>query len=420
MENVEAKELLDAYKYKVLGALPYSTNLVDLLGANENAHTRVLTTILRYRRDGECPFLRSFLERAQVSDAVLDELPELRVETQKLYIDALIRGTKTAVIIENKINWACDQHEQIARYIGEVKGMVPQEGISVIYLTDNGDKKASDDSLTPEAKAALGCKDGDDGRFIEMNYKDDILPWLKEQVLNNCRYADRMLVAALEQYIDWLERRFGLVANPKQTLFEKFFEERQGQGCTAKDRYECLMRWQDFLSDRNLSEDDVAIDFRQQVINARIRMVRADYGLDSDFAFPLKFYFVYGWARKNQFSAKRWKPGGSICFERKVQAVKICVNICMYHDKDDVDCVLVAGAGLEGDLLGPLYHRYQEIFELWDEVIRDTNQEGEIVAVRRRLHGCNSEEELEKVLDDKVKMFLEIFWGAQEDWCKYA
>ena len=102
------EELWDAYKNEVLDALPYSANLVDLLGANENAHTRVLTTILQYRRGGERPFLRSFLECTQVSDAVLDELKDMRIETLKHYIDALIWGKKMAVIIENKIILRCN------------------------------------------------------------------------------------------------------------------------------------------------------------------------------------------------------------------------------------------------------------------------------------------------------------------------
>lgn len=44
--------------------LPYRMNIIDELHANENAHTRILLQLLRYKANGKYPILSSFLEMA--------------------------------------------------------------------------------------------------------------------------------------------------------------------------------------------------------------------------------------------------------------------------------------------------------------------------------------------------------------------
>lgn len=43
-----------------------------------------------------------------------------------------------------------------------------------------------------------------------MNYRDDILPWLEEQVLPECTVREELLVSAVRQYIDHLKGMFGM------------------------------------------------------------------------------------------------------------------------------------------------------------------------------------------------------------------
>ena len=95
-------------------------------------------------------------------------------------IDLLIKERKSyAIVIENKIWGAPDQEKQIEKYIDYVIDTgIPKRRIFVIYLTSDGNKRVSDISFTDKAKKHLGCSGKSNGRFICVNFKDDIMPWL--------------------------------------------------------------------------------------------------------------------------------------------------------------------------------------------------------------------------------------------------
>lgn len=79
-------------------------------------------------------------------------------------------------LLDNKINWATDQELQLARYFNTVKQHgIQKRNIFVIYLTLDGSKKVSSNSLPNSLRDELN----NGNRFIKMNYRDDILPWLK-------------------------------------------------------------------------------------------------------------------------------------------------------------------------------------------------------------------------------------------------
>lgn len=66
------------------------------------------------------------------------------------------------------------------------------------------------------------------GHFIELNYVFDILPWLKEKILPYCSYAQRQLIFAVEQYIDYLELRASYRAPDQvvnQAIYKAFYEQ---------------------------------------------------------------------------------------------------------------------------------------------------------------------------------------------------
>ena len=88
------------------------------------------------------------------------------------YIDCYILSDNYAIIIENKINGASDQWKQIQRYIEATKKrQYSDDKIYVIYLTNNGSKKVSNNSFTAEAKKHLDYTDTNNGRFVPMNYR---------------------------------------------------------------------------------------------------------------------------------------------------------------------------------------------------------------------------------------------------------
>ena len=53
-------------------------------------------------------------------------------------------------------------------------------------------------------------------RYINLSFRDDIIPWLKKFVLPNIRYKDVYLYTAIMQYIDYLEGHFRLRTINKQ------------------------------------------------------------------------------------------------------------------------------------------------------------------------------------------------------------
>ena len=190
---------------KELEKTPYNLCLLDLCGANENTHTKILLQLLKYKANEKHPFLESLLERWFGNINLEFNYHELELTFNKGFIDGLIRDNRQAVIIENKIHYAQDQDQQIKGYVEKVeaKFRIDRNNIYVVYLTRYGDKKVSDDSCPPELRRDLA------NRFIESNYCYDILPWLKEDVLPNCKLKDDNLVSALKQYIDHLEGMFG-------------------------------------------------------------------------------------------------------------------------------------------------------------------------------------------------------------------
>ncbi len=206
----EAKELSDQYE-KLKSKEAYHINVIDELHANENAHTRILVRLLEYNQLGRYPILETFLSLLQGWPEAGLRIGNPQIDANIDYIDGLIECPRQyAVIIENKIHWAADQYKQIERYVLEVKRHgIPADKIWVVYLTSDGNKIVEDYSYTEKVKAII------QDRFVTLNYRYDILPWLKETVLPECRVKEEWLITALKQYIDHLEGLLGLRVNQK-------------------------------------------------------------------------------------------------------------------------------------------------------------------------------------------------------------
>lgn len=233
--------------------LPFHINVIDLLHADENAHTRILTQLLKYREDGKYTILKSFLQLLPEFNVDSFNIDKSHVYFNRKNIDGLIeKESEYAVIIENKIHWARDQDKQIERYVEtEIKNGIPQDNIWVIYLTQDGHKKVENYSLTKRAIEILGS------RFVELNYRHHILPWLKESILPNCRMKEEWLASAIKQYVDHLEGMFG--TRNSQKSFNNMMQNKIAKsiGCTENmpvwDKYTKMAAYANTLSDlRNI------------------------------------------------------------------------------------------------------------------------------------------------------------------------
>jgi hypothetical protein len=187
--------------------LPYHINLLDILWANENAHSRIFAELIKQKNDNKYEILQAFIDYLrELNSTITFKVTNPRITAEKARIDVLIIDKDYALIIENKIHNATDQESQIARYI--VKAMsfgYKKSNIYVVYLTKDGIKKP------PKETWILNGNDFRQEfrpRFLEISYKNDILPWLKESLLPNCRNKDIFLKSTLEQYIDYFEGLF--------------------------------------------------------------------------------------------------------------------------------------------------------------------------------------------------------------------
>lgn len=188
------------------------TNLLDAVYVNENTHSRILKMILSYSENGQYPFYESFLK----IDKVANILPEGFLGGEPYFfnerdrIDLLIEGKDYAIIIENKVYDAVDQERQLERYLDSCigRGIAP-ERLFALYLTKDGSKKVAEESLTANAREVLGVSSETQGRFAEINFKEDILRWLQESILLCEGKVYTQIKSAIIQYTDYVLGMFG-------------------------------------------------------------------------------------------------------------------------------------------------------------------------------------------------------------------
>lgn len=190
--------------------LPYHINIIDELHINENAHSRILFKLLQYKNDeGEYEFLNSLLKyirkKPYAGQFARIHLIKPLITQEKSRIDLWIRDSDTqySIIFENKVYNAKDRETQLSRYIELTKEKnFKEKNIFIIYLSSTGQE--------PEEQSWGPYKTEFGERYINLSFRDDILRWLKEDILASVGPKDLYLESALEQYIDYLEGYFSV------------------------------------------------------------------------------------------------------------------------------------------------------------------------------------------------------------------
>ncbi|WP_214051618.1 PD-(D/E)XK nuclease family protein, partial [Morganella morganii] len=173
-------------------------NLVDIFKPNENDHNQVVADILNYKVNGENIFLSSFLLQCFKCDISFD-CKKTDITSEKYRIDILVKNKEKAIFIENKINNAIDQQEQLKRYIDIVKHLgIKEENIFVIYI-----KRRNKDIYPSDSLSVYHNSFGN--RVSVSSFSDEILPWLTNDVLPNINEKNSNLFYFVSQYIDYLE-----------------------------------------------------------------------------------------------------------------------------------------------------------------------------------------------------------------------
>ena len=213
--------------------------LFSLANANENAHTKVLKYLLEYNKN---QFLSSFLKKVDLPNTENNKViinGQMNAIGPKAtgYMDLYISYGGTRVIIENKIYGAADTDKQLARYYATAMGIknnddfkewckrpyvAEDKNIYVIYLTADGTKKPNENSLPDNLK----------NYYYAINYKDDILPWLEEDVKPNLSFGDDgMMIAGVLQYIAFLKQS---LRDESSQVVDSFVNNLQGTADNVK------------------------------------------------------------------------------------------------------------------------------------------------------------------------------------------
>lgn len=222
--------------------LPYWVNLVDVIGANENAHTRILQILLSYKSENNYPIFDSFIRRFAPNRKNFKSIGEYQFKLNHpfnihkkkdegrrypdIYTYPLDNKSGVSIIIENKINYAEDREGQVEDYI---KGMYyarkdnnpdngPNDNCYAFYLIPEMLSCKRDDDIhdkrgRQKVKEDILRKYITDDHYILLTYKEDILPWLKEEILLSTCYKEKHLILNIELYVRYLENRFNMRDN---------------------------------------------------------------------------------------------------------------------------------------------------------------------------------------------------------------
>ncbi len=204
---------------------PYHINVIDELHANENAHSRILRGLLRQKSNDQYEILQSLIEEC-LPDSWQIKIEKPIVTAEQHRIDLLIQEQgKYAIIFENKINYADFQANQFARYIEKMLDLgYKEDQVFVVYIPPFLYRDIPDECWAGKRKH---YKSDFDERFTILTFKDNILPWLENNVLPNIRAKDIFLQSAVAQYIDHLQGKFGLrtINNKMNMELQEFLKQ---------------------------------------------------------------------------------------------------------------------------------------------------------------------------------------------------
>ena len=175
----------------LINDLRLSTNI------HETAHSRILYKLLCAHGKEKHQFLKMFLESVGLDIELNINKVEIKVESE--HIDVLIYDGVKYIIVENKVNHACDQDRQLVRYIDPLS----DKDVYVLYLVrSDNDKDPSENSLPAEIRQELE----ENGKYKKISYQTHIFNWLRK-----CKETDtdnELLKSALVQYCNYIEELF--------------------------------------------------------------------------------------------------------------------------------------------------------------------------------------------------------------------
>lgn len=215
---------------------PYHINVIEAAcrGAfKETGHSLILADMLKHPTI-QASFLERFLN-------IHHEFLDVTAETDR--VDVALKGNDIFVIVENKVNGAEEQENQVYRYIhliGIKKYGFNLSQIYVVYLNPTDRALPSKRSLCGDEKMEHNAFEeiGQD-HFSVQSYKYDITDWLRNISIEE----EPHISSALDQYIDFLEHKFRISPIDKSMNKEVksfIFKELQIEGKSFEEQMQTL------------------------------------------------------------------------------------------------------------------------------------------------------------------------------------
>ena len=136
-------------------------NIFDIITdkwKRENLHSEILKFLLENYEE----FFDNFLDFIKIKNK--EEYSNAEITNEEAKIDILIKSENKAIIVENKINEAPDQNEQLARYYKKVKYEYKKEVEKIIYIVPSENKNPNEQTFGKDEKIKKEIND----RFIKI------------------------------------------------------------------------------------------------------------------------------------------------------------------------------------------------------------------------------------------------------------
>lgn len=208
-------------------------NIFDIITdkwKRENFHSEILKFLLENYEE----FFDNFLELINIKDK--KEYLNAEITNEEARIDILIKSEKKAIIVENKINWAPDQNEQLAKYYKKVKDEYKKEVEKIIYIVPSKDKNPDEQTFGKDEKIKKEIKDrlekiisfdGSENDLVSCLEKSrDKLKENLEKIKNNFDSENFHKLFFINHYIEILKRTgVGDMSTIKSNFYKEIIEK---------------------------------------------------------------------------------------------------------------------------------------------------------------------------------------------------
>lgn len=243
---------------KHLAIRPFHLNVIEAAchgRFKETGHSLVLADMLKHPK-----IQASFLERFL---GIQHDF--MKVTAEKDRVDVALKGEDIFIIVENKVNSAGEQENQVYRYvheIGEDKYGYDLSQIYVVYLNPTDQTLPSDYSLCDENGENNVFEAIGEDHYAIQSYKYDITSWLRRLSIE----GEPHINSALDQYIDFLETKFHnspLDKNMNNEIKQLILKELAIEGKSFEEQMDALNSQSKKVAELSTALEELKIELKK-------------------------------------------------------------------------------------------------------------------------------------------------------------